>query len=165
MEKITKEEWRQVAGWPAYEVSSMGRVRSGHSGRWVEKSQSVDRDGYRLVSLWADGSGSMLRVSRLVCEAFHGAPFEGAQAAHKDGDPSNNEAENLRWATPAENSRDKHAHGTTLRGERHNMAKLCREDVLLIRASGESGRVLAERFGVSQATVSVIRSGRRWAHV
>lgn len=44
------------------------------------------------------------RVSRLVCEAFHGpAPFDGAVVMHLDDDPANNKPENLKWATQKEN--------------------------------------------------------------
>lgn len=53
------------------------------------------------------------RLHRLVCEAFHGPePQPGMDAAHNDGDRRNNHANNLRWATRAENIADQWSHGT-----------------------------------------------------
>jgi hypothetical protein len=44
------------------------------------------------------------RVSRLVCEAFHGpAPFPRAVVMHLNDDPTDNRPENLRWGTQKEN--------------------------------------------------------------
>ena len=48
------------------------------------------------------------------------------------------------------------------RGERNGNAKLTAEAVREIRASTESLRVLAERYGVCRSTVSHIRTGRNW---
>jgi hypothetical protein len=38
------------------------------------------------------------------------------------------------------------------------------DDVTAIRASGEKQRVLAERYGVSQPTISLIRNRKTWEH-
>jgi hypothetical protein len=49
-------------------------------------------------------NGKNYRVSRLVCEAFHGpSPFDGAVVMHIDDDQTNNKPENLKWATQKEN--------------------------------------------------------------
>lgn len=48
--------------------------------------------------------GKNYRVSRLVCEAFHGpAPFPRAVVMHLDDDQTNNTPGNLKWATQKEN--------------------------------------------------------------
>ena len=51
-------------------------------------------------------------------------------------------------------------------GSSNGKAKLSEEDVAYIRTNpdGLSGRNLALRFCVSPATISLIRSGRRWGH-
>ena len=54
----------------------------------------------------------------------------------------------------------------SLRGEHHGRAKLTEADVDTIRAELAKGvyqRVLAERFGVTQAQISNIARGTRWA--
>ena len=45
-----------------------------------------------------------LKIHRLVCEAFHGAPpFEKAVVIHIDENSHNNKPENLKWGTQKEN--------------------------------------------------------------
>jgi len=59
----------------------------------------------------------------------------------------------------------KHPSGENV--SRNGKAKLSPRDVLEIRTNPnrEKMRQLASRFGVSPATVSLIRSGKRWADV
>jgi len=47
-------------------------------------------------------------------------------------------------------------------GSHHGRAKLTEADVLEIRASSEFHRVIAERYGVSRAAISLIKSQRLW---
>lgn len=111
------------------------------------------------------------RTNRLVCESFHGqAPSENHQAAHKDGDRSNNKADNLYWATAQENTDDKITHGTIRNGENINTAKLETRHVIQIRELYEGGMKIAqihrEYFPyVCRATVSHIAHRRIWKHV
>jgi hypothetical protein len=51
------------------------------------------------------------------------------------------------------------------RGEKSYAAKVTAQDVLAIRASNESGKVLAERYGLSPQSVSGIRKFHSWKHV
>lgn len=45
-----------------------------------------------------------MKIHRLVCEAFHGAPpFAKAVVIHLDENAMNNKPENLRWGTQKEN--------------------------------------------------------------
>ena len=94
-----EEVWKPVPGWPGYEVSSLGRVRSAarvvecedgrrrrYQGR-VLRTQT-HQDGYPQVTLSVGGAASTRGVHRLVAEAFHGPPpFEGALVMHLDDDP------------------------------------------------------------------------------
>lgn len=64
--------------------------------------------------------------------------------------------------TAEDNNRDarqknRHAHRAT-----HGMAKLSEEQVCEILHSHDTGASLAIRFGVSQAAISNIRTGKRW---
>jgi Trp operon repressor len=130
----------------------------------------------------ASGTGEYLRVSYrddtgkrakasvhvLVCEAFHGPRPEGMVVRHRNGNNQDNRADNLCWGTPAENYADRDAHGTTARGERQGLAKLTENDVLRIRAllaEGLSQREIAEKFRVSDVTVSDIGHRRTWTHL
>ena len=54
--------------------------------------------------LWLRRTGKNHRISRLVCEAFHGpAPFPRAVVLHEDDDETNNKPENLSWGTQKQN--------------------------------------------------------------
>lgn len=179
------EEWRAVVGYEGlYEVSSHGGVRSvprtlirksrwgEHPKHWPGKvlSPTVDRGRFaygRLQVKLCRGTKrdqSTRLVHSLVAEAFLGPRPEGAEIAHGDGNAANNRLENLRYATPAENSSDKFRHGTALSGESAPWAKLTAADAKQIRLlkGREKGYALAERFNISPAQVSRIQSGRRW---
>lgn len=121
----TQEEWRPLPGYVGlYEVSSHGRVRSldrvvtskaGWTKAFKGAIKATPRNvqgGYPIVTLSADGVSTTRQVHVAVAAAFIGPRPEGMQVAHGDGDPSNNRAENLRYATPSENEADKLRHGT-----------------------------------------------------
>lgn len=182
------EEWRPIDGFLDYEVSSFGRVRrivescKGHQPKILRPW--VNNMGYYIVTVCGASGAKRKQVSRLVCAAFHGsAPTEEYDAAHGDGNPSNNTANNLRWATRKENMADTLLHGTramgskhgrttkperTPRGSVHGHAKLTEENVAAIRAAPKingSGRALARMFGVSPSAICLIRSNKNWRHL
>lgn len=104
---------------------------------------------------------------RIVCQAAHGeCPSERHEVAHSCGNRSCCNPHHLRWATRAENVLDKFKHGTVKRGRNHPHAKLCENDVVIIKqAIGKTGAQLAREFGVSFQTISEIRLGKTWKHV
>ncbi|WP_257540664.1 NUMOD4 motif-containing HNH endonuclease [Sphingobium sp. CFD-1] len=167
-----KEEWRPVVGREGlYEVSSLGNIRSlertvqrrGRQRAHLMLCQGrqlkpyTDPKGYLRVGIGKKGSRLLHQI---VCEAFHGRRPPGHEVAHIDGDRCNPSASNLRWATHRENMADREMHGTKTAGERHPQAKLSASEVADIRASPEMGTVLAYKYGVSKALISMIKSGR-----
>lgn len=106
-------------------------------------------------------------VSRLVCEHENGSPTaSNDEASHSCGKGHLGcvTRNHLRWATPKENTADKRAHNTHLRGEKTNGAKLTEADVIKIRSMrGElSQGQLAKRFNVTQGAISRIQSRKVW---
>lgn len=170
------ELWKSCRRFTDYEVSSNGQVRRCTVRRggptFIGKliSQRLNR-GYRRVSLYRGGKPYGMLVNRLVCEAFHGAhPPGDYEAAHWDGDRENNKADNLRWATPSENSMDNVRLGRliTHRGEDHTNAKLRNADIDTIfelRERGVTQRDIARRFAVCHQTIGRILRGERWVSV
>lgn len=172
------EMWKPVPNFEGYyEVSSLGRVRSVDrvvsrqypDGRVCQVRRKGGlrkleyRDGYAVVRLQADKRIFKPYVHRIVCEAFNGPCPEGKSvAAHNDGDFTNNTPKNLRWATYAENQRDREGHGTHNRGERSHLAKLTWDAAEEIRSSSLPSSVIAAAFGVSAANVRQIRRGETW---
>jgi hypothetical protein len=186
---VIEEEWRPVVGYEgAYEVSSVGGVRS--LDRWIDQrdnqgrpiskfyagkvlTQKLTKVGYLTVGLSSLGKVQWFLVQRLVCVAFHGDPPTGAEAAHGDGNRTNNAVPNLRWASKAENAADRIRHGRGNQGEGHFARLLTDEAVSEIRAltwakrDGERTRRLAEHYGISVSHFLAIRrnDGKRWRHV
>jgi hypothetical protein len=117
------EEWRLVVGFPDYEVSDHGRVRSldhlkwsGPVGYTLQKGRvlkrSVDGRGYLNVNLRCEGRRAITRtVHSLVADAFIGPCPEGLICCHNDDNKTNPLLSNLRYDTRAENNADTYRNG------------------------------------------------------
>ena len=173
-----KELWASIPEYDGYyEASSFGRIRSlerlvkhNYSGLKKQRGKVLATSelpgGYKIVTLCKDGKPINARVPRLVLMAFCGLPPTDMVACHLDGDPTNNRLSNLRWGTNKENELDKVRHGTSNVGERSGRAVLSEVSVIkIIDRSSDHRSVLAEEFGVSEATIRAIRSGRSWKHL
>ncbi|MER9680834.1 NUMOD4 motif-containing HNH endonuclease [Mesorhizobium sp. M0184] len=159
------ETWRDVVAFPGYQVSSWGRV----SGKRVGYLRSAKTNGYHHVSMSHAGTVTTVRVAVLVARTFLGEPpFEGADAAHNDGNTDNNRVSNVRWASKLENQADIDRHGHRVKGSDVFGARLTEADVPIIRRramGGERYENIAEDFGVSISTISLIKLGKIWQHV
>lgn len=120
------EEWRTIEGYPYYQVSNTGKIKSlkrkvtsGHGYRFVEEKllkQCKDSDGYLIVLLHNKGNHHTKTVHRLVAQAFIPNPDNLPQINHKDEDKTNNfvyinedgtvnlEKSNLEWCTAKYNN-------------------------------------------------------------
>jgi|WetSurMetagenome_2_1015567.scaffolds.fasta_scaffold02463_4 hypothetical protein len=167
-----REVWLPVVGYEGlYEVSNLGRiahVRNFRHGTPVKTLAPSRTHGYLHVSLSKSNVITTHRVHVLVLTVFCGPkPFDGAHAAHNDGDQTNCRLTNLRWATPKENQADIERHGRRPKGENVYGAILNDDKVRDIRkriASGERNRPIAESFGVSIHTIHLIRHNKTWKH-
>jgi hypothetical protein len=114
-------------------------------------------------------------VHRLAYELLVGPIPEGLNVCHNCDNPPCFNPSHLFVGTTRDNSLDAKRKGrlrgntiTQRRGEANPAAKLQAEDVVQIRsalAAGYLQKDIATRFGVKQATVSCIRSGKLWRHV
>ena len=167
------ERWKVIKGWPMYEVSSLGRVRSWKNARWGRSStpkllRPGKVDGYPIITLHANGKQTSRRISHLVAEAFIGARPNGLQVCHEDNNRANNNFRNLRYDTPKGNCADKVRHGTLLMGERQPRSKLTEKQVYEIRrllAKGRTQISIARRFNVTPMAINDIRHRRNWKHL
>ena len=165
--------WRTVPGYPAYEVSVDGLVRRCQGFRCRRAYRVlvpfVRPNGYAQVILYRDGRRQRFGVHQLVALAFLGPkPSLQHQVAHLDGQRLNNHVSNLAWLLPIENDAHKDLHGTRLRGSQIHSAKLVEAQVVLIRqalAFGIRQCALAQTYGVSDSTVSLIARAKTWRHV
>ena len=99
------EYFANIPGFPGYQISSCGRVRTDMSRRnGGFRRYTTDRKGYCRVLLCAHGSVRKTRyVHRLVAEAFIPNPEKLPEVGHRDGDLENNGVLNLRWITHKDN--------------------------------------------------------------
>lgn len=162
------EIWKQCFECADYEASNYGRIRLAVDKRKYKRghilSPTLNRNGYPVVGITVDGKRKKYAVHRLVLGAFVGPRPEGLQCAHWDGDPSNNNLENLRWATAAENMDDKIRHGNLYRGQR----KYTADEVLAMRAMHADGKPYTEimaAYGVSKGNLSAIINRQTWDHI
>lgn len=153
--------WLPIPGYEEYyAVSSDGRVLSRRRNR--ELALVPDTPGYLTVKLSLGGCEKRYAVHRLVCLAFNGEPFEGAQVAHLNGNRRDNRAENLVWATCTENNSHKVLHGTRQSGTKNGRAKFSDEVIARVHhlhRAGYSEVRIAEATGVSTSHVHRIIAG------
>lgn len=177
-ENALTENWRRVEGFPLYEVSDLGNVRSYRQlgpGRHVLKTPRQMKpqrswNGYYRVILTGDDAKRLFTVHRLVATAFHGPAPDGAEVRHLDGDRANNRADNLAWGTHSQNMNDAYRHGTHPGFSRRKdpMAKPEKEsgfwgsDAKSARREErrEAGRVPCSRSPLTADDVRYIRAAR-----
>lgn len=107
-----------------------------------------------------------VRAHRLSYEIAKGPIPEDLMVRHLCGNKLCVNPNHLEVGTMADNAQDGIRLGETLRGSANGKSKLTEADVQYILTNPDklSGRNLAVRFGVSAATISLVRSGRRWGH-
>ena len=165
------EEWRRHPRFTAYEVSDRGQVKRvaakppHRRGKLARPSPT--KSGYFVVGLARDLGPRYVHL--LVLETFAGECPAGMECRHLNGNGRDNRwPENLTWGTPLENAADKRRHGTYVRGERQNGAKLSPlrvRAILALREMGATQYLLARVFKVSRSCIEHICLKERWAHL
>ena len=148
-----------------YVITCSGDVFSVTGKSQKKLSPGTKPGGYLFVGMKVGGEFKYKMVHRLVAESFIPNPQRKPQVNHLDGDKTNNQVDNLEWATPKENQMHASKNGLIPRGERHHLAKLNDDDVIYIRSCGGSCREIAERYGVCAQTINNIRLRKAWKHV
>lgn len=93
------EQWKPIPGFPFYEASDRGRIRT-----WLRNTPRVMKpiehwDGYLYKKILNTVRRRVtISIQRLVCLAFHGEPkLKKMDASHRDGDKLNNVPGNIFW--------------------------------------------------------------------
>src|SRR5579862_7055563 len=111
------EIWRQIKGYPNYQISNYGNVKSLARkvpcyGGFRNKRETIlapvtDSDGYLKVTLYNNNRSKNFFIHILVLETFVGLRPLNHETRHLDGTRTNNNLTNLVWGTGAENYQDR----------------------------------------------------------
>lgn len=150
---MLEEIWKVIDGYPGYEVSNLGRVKSlikAYRREELILTPSPNTTGYMLVQLYPKPrQRKSLLVHRLVMLTFQPNPMmDELEVNHKDLDTSNNKMSNLEWVTSTENKL--HFYKSTEfeernrklpKGEEQHLSKLTNDQVIEIRRLWDSREV------------------------
>lgn len=113
---MKKEIWKECYGYPDYEVSTFGNIRSKERIRFgrfykprVVKGRILrparDSDGYRFIGIRKNFVRASNKMSRLIALTFIANPENKPQVNHRNGIRNDDRVENLEWVTGSENIR------------------------------------------------------------
>ena len=146
------EEWHDIPGFPSYQVSRNGLVRSLHRGYPIVLKPWRGEYGHLFVQLFdRDGNGKKVLVHRLMAEAFMDNPHGYPIVRHLNDVHDDNRLENLAWGTSRDNSAD-------MVRNNHDAHKevYCYETGHIYR----SGREAARALGVTPGAITMACKGK-----
>lgn len=156
---------KEIPGAPGYWADEEGAIWSSKRGSLRKLKLCANIHGYLQFETVLNGKRMTARVHALVALTYHGPRPKDLVVRHRDGNQTNNAPINLAYGTPSENQRDRRLHGTSSAGEGNPAAKLSAAEVASIRTRlryGMRGRALAREHGVSESTISWIKTGKHW---
>lgn len=131
---------------------------------WVR----MTKKGYGVFSVYP-GRKRVL-AHRMTYALHHGALPEfidgkPAWVLHTCDNPPCCNPKHLFLGTSRDNIDDMLAKGRSAKGEKHGRAVVTDSKVRLIRASNETSKTLAGKFGMSESGIAAIRSKANWRHI
>jgi len=124
--------------------------------RW--RVPDIDKWGYRILSL----GGKTCKLHRLVLMVFDRAPRYGEQGRHLDGEPSNNQKENLQWGTGRQNWIDRRRHN---REGAEWRRKLTVEQAKSVFYDPRPENDIAKEYGIQRLSVVLIKEKRTYKEI
>ena len=156
------EVWRDIPEFEGiYQASNTGLIRSApgkvtSSARFSRrlwktrilkpKSSLKSRRQDPRVTLWKDGKSKDCLVSRLVAMTWVDGYEQHLTVNHIDGNPLNNNCENLEWVTKADNIRKGFETGLYANTQKP-VALICKEGDLSFSSMAEASRFLGRNNG------------------
>lgn len=172
------EYWKDVPDYEGfYVVSNLGRIKglvreidmsNGNTGLFYERimAQRLRPSGYLCTELCKKGIRKHFLCHRIIALAFVDNPFNYEVVNHIDGCKTNNKISNLEWCSSGQNQ--EHAYKSGLKRpcyKNKEALTLRKEDAVVIRKRLENGELqkdIANDYKVTPATISLIKTGKRW---
>lgn len=130
-------------------------------GCWEWTGSTGKTSGYGVIQY----NGKQTQPHRVAWELEYGTIPPGMYICHHCDNRLCVRPDHLFVGTPKENTADMIAKGRVARGNRMPQTKLTPDDVRAIRASTESYKIIAARYGIRDMYVYEIRSRRVWKHI
>jgi len=132
------------------------------------KKASFQSKGYLILQFFDKTRNRYIPelVHRIIAKTFIKNPDGLKTVNHINGVKADNRVKNLEWVSISDNL--KHAHTLGLinpHGKNNGKAVLDEIEALAIYSSQAPPKFLSEIYGISQATISLIKSKSRWAHI
>ena len=147
-----------------YQISNTGKVRNKKTGLYLKPK--YNKKGYQYINLSINKYKSVKwYIHRLVGFHFIPNPENKPQINHKDGNPSNNNVENLEWCTNEENQRHAVLNNLHFQGENHKSSKFTNESILLLPKLVKIGfnpTYINKLTGVAIQNLDKIFKGKTW---
>ena len=100
------EEWKVIDGYNNnYSISNKGNVKNNKTDKILK--QGIDRNGYNNLDLYVNGKRKKVVIHRLVALTFIPNPENKPCVDHINNIKTDNNVNNLRWATNSENQYNK----------------------------------------------------------
>lgn len=95
--------WKKIKRNTNYSINEKGEVRNDLTGK-IKASFINKSNGYFSVDLYKNNKSEKVTIHRLLAEAFIPNPDNKPCVDHKDGNRTNNDLSNLRWASYSDNN-------------------------------------------------------------
>jgi hypothetical protein len=160
------EIWKKIENFDYY-ISNRGNLKNCKN---KIMSNSTNKRGYIVNRLNANGIYKNHYRHRLVATYFIINSENKLTVNHIDGIKTNNNVNNLEWATKKE--QELHAFKTNLKsnkGIKHSQNKLTEQEVFeiykIMKSETMTGRAVAKKFNISVGVVFNIKHRRIWKHL